>query len=110
VPPAVSGDLVKNFASAVGNTLGFTISHDLIKTKTTREQKVFQNAVLKRDNVKDVFDYKGDEKIAGKSILLIDDILDSGATIKEIGRMLSKKGASMIAPLVIAKTVGGDLT
>ena len=110
VPPAVSGDLVKNFASAVAKTLGFTISHDLIKTRATREQKVFQNAVLKRDNVKDAFDYKGDEKIAGKSILLIDDILDSGATIKEIGRMLSKKGASMIAPLVIAKTVGGDLT
>ncbi len=45
----------------------------------------------------------------GKSILLIDDIYDSGATIKEIGKMLTKKGAKLIAPLVIAKTVGGDI-
>ena len=44
----------------------------------------------------------------GKSILLIDDIYDSGATIKEIGRMLAKAGAAEKAPLVIAKTVGGD--
>jgi ATP-dependent DNA helicase RecQ len=40
---------------------------------------------------------------------LIDDIFDSGATIKEIGRYLSNFGASKIATLVIARTVGGDL-
>jgi len=47
--------------------------------------------------------------IINKSILLIDDIFDSGATIKEIGKMLTNKGAKIIAPLVIAKTVGGDI-
>jgi len=41
---------------------------------------------------------------------LIDDIYDSGATIKEIGKFLTKLGASCIAPLVIAKTVGGDIS
>jgi len=40
---------------------------------------------------------------------LIDDIFDSGATIKEIGRYLTNAGAQIIAPLVIAKTVGGDI-
>ena len=42
------------------------------------------------------------------SELEIDDIFDSGATIKEIGRYLTKLGAFQIAPLTIAKTVGGD--
>jgi ATP-dependent DNA helicase RecQ len=40
---------------------------------------------------------------------LIDDIFDSGCTIKEIGRYLTLHGAMIIAPLVIAKTVGGDV-
>ncbi|MBS4029076.1 MAG: hypothetical protein KGZ58_10630 [Ignavibacteriales bacterium] len=40
---------------------------------------------------------------------MIDDIFDSGATIKEIGKVLTQFGAEKIAPLVIAKTVGGDL-
>jgi len=48
-------------------------------------------------------------EIHGKNILLIDDIYDSGATIKEIGKYLTQLGAVKIAPVVIAKTVGGDL-
>ena len=44
-----------------------------------------------------------------KKILVIDDVFDSGATIKEVGRMFTELGATLIAPLVIAKTVGGDI-
>jgi ATP-dependent DNA helicase RecQ len=64
---------------------------------------------LKSDNVKNAFEMKTPEEVIGKNILLIDDIFDSGATIKEIGRYLSNLGAKKIAPIVIAKTVGGDL-
>jgi ATP-dependent DNA helicase RecQ len=42
--------------------------------------------------------------------LLIDDIYDSGATVKEIGKYLIQEGALEVAPLVIAKTVGGDIS
>jgi ATP-dependent DNA helicase RecQ len=110
VPPTISGDLVKNFAIKVSKVLNFPISHDLIKNRETSEQKVFENAYLKSDNIKDAFTHKNPENLKGKTILLIDDIYDSGATIKEIGRYLSSLGAIKIVPLVIAKTVGGDIT
>jgi ATP-dependent DNA helicase RecQ len=109
VPPTKSGDLVKNFAEKIAATLKFSISHNLIKARSTSEQKVFENAYSKKDNVKDAFKYTQPAEINGKSILLIDDICDSGATLKEIGALFSNLGASKIAPLVIAKTVGGDL-
>jgi ATP-dependent DNA helicase RecQ len=64
---------------------------------------------LKLENVRDAFEIKTPEEVRGKNILLIDDIFDSGATIKEIGRYLSNLGAEKVAPVVIAKTVGGDL-
>jgi ATP-dependent DNA helicase RecQ len=54
----------------------------------------------------DIFNSNG---IIGKKIILFDDICDSCATIKEIGRYLTNIGAEKIAPIVIAKTVGGDL-
>lgn len=108
-PPTSSGDLVKNFAIKISQILKFPISHSLIKQRTTCEQKVFENSFLKFDNVKDAFVINNPEEVKGKTILLIDDIFDSGATIKEIGRYLSNLGASKIAPLVIARTVGGDL-
>jgi ATP-dependent DNA helicase RecQ len=109
VPPTKSGDLVRNFALTIARILQFPISHGLIKIYPTREQKIFENNALKADNVKDAFIFEKPEEIKGKKILLIDDIFDSGATIKEIGKYLSRIGAEKIAPLVIAKTVGGDL-
>jgi ATP-dependent DNA helicase RecQ len=108
VPPTTSGDLVKNFAGKVAQALKFPISHKLLKTKKTKEQKIFESAISKKDNVKEAFEYQSPEEIQGKSILLIDDIFDSGATIKEIGRLLTNLGATKIAPITIARTVGGD--
>lgn len=109
VPPTESGDLVKNFASKVASALGIPISQNLKKVNATKPQKVFQNGLLKADNVAGAFDYKPASEISGKSVLVVDDIFDSGATIKEIGKLLTQLGATKIAPLVIAKTVGGDL-
>ncbi len=109
VPPTESHDLVKIFAQKISNELKIPISHKLKKIKRTEPQKVFQNSILKKDNIKDAFVYENPSELINKNILIIDDIFDSGNTIKEIGRMLSKLGSEIIAPLVIAKTVGGNL-
>lgn len=109
VPPTSSSDLVKTFATTVAQILKFPISHNLKKQRQTSEQKVFENSYLKSDNVKDSFTFSEPNEVNGKSILLIDDIFDSGATVKEVGRILTNFGATKIAPIVIARTVGGDL-
>jgi ATP-dependent DNA helicase RecQ len=109
VPPTKSGDLVRNFAVKLSSVLKIPVSHKLGKSRLTKEQKIFENACLKHDNVKDAFIYSNPDEIAGKRILVVDDVFDSGATIKEIGKYFTKLGASEIAPLVIAKTIGGDL-
>lgn len=105
VPPTKSGDLVKNFAIRVANLLKFPLSEALVKTRETKEQKVFETTYLKAQNCNGAFEITVD--IKGKSILLIDDIFDSGHTIKAIVTLLKSKGARRIAPMVIAKTVGG---
>jgi ATP-dependent DNA helicase RecQ len=109
VPPTESGDLVKNFAEKLASVLNIPISHKLKKNAVTKPQKVFQNGYLKKDNVRRAFEYGSPLEIRGKSILLFDDIFDSGSTMKEIGTLLTNYGVSIIAPLVIAKTVGGDI-
>ncbi len=109
VPPTESGDLVKNFAEKIARTLNIPVSHKLVKTAITSPQKVFQSGISKKDNVHGKFAYQAPEEVAGKSILLIDDIFDSGYTIKEIGQYLTNIGAAIIAPIVIARTVGGDI-
>ena len=109
VPPTSSGDLVKNFATKLSQVLKFQITHELVKTRQTKEQKVFENGYLKSDNVSGAFSFNNPSVLAGKSILLVDDIFDSGATIKELGKLFTTFGVTKIAPIVIARTVGGDL-
>lgn len=108
IPSTKSGDLVKNFSVKIANILKFKISHDLIKSRQTEQQKIFENSYLKKENVAGAFSYIDEKEIEGLDILIIDDIFDSGATIKEVGLMLTKLGANSIVPLTIAKTVGGD--
>ena len=105
VPPTESGNLVKNFAEKTARILKIPFSEALIKVRETRPQKDFESAINKKDNVSGAFDCTIDVK--NKKILIIDDIFDSGHTIKAIGSMLKQKGAAMAAPLTIAKTVGG---
>lgn len=108
LPPTKSGDLVKNFAIKFARVINVPISQDLMKVRITQEQKMFQNSYSKQENVAGAFDV--DENIVkGKMILLLDDIFDSGATLKEVGKLLTQKGARCIVPIVIAKTVGGTL-
>lgn len=109
VPPTASGDLVKNFAMKLSHVLKFPIIHNLVKKRQTKEQKDLENGYLKSDNIFGAFSLNNPEKIKGKRVLLVDDIFDSGATIKELGKLFTKFGAVKIAPIVIAKTVGGDL-
>ncbi|MCD6347640.1 MAG: hypothetical protein J7L96_09500, partial [Bacteroidales bacterium] len=79
---------------------------DLKKCRDTQAQKDFESAVGKRTNVAGAFIFSGNS-LKGRRVLIIDDIFDSGHSIKEIAKVLQKCGAKEIAPLVIAKTVGG---
>lgn len=108
-PPTESGDLVKNFAVKISSVLNIPISHKLVKNSSTLPQKVFHSGISKKDNVHGKFMYEHPAEITGKKILLFDDIFDSGYTLKEIGQYLTGIGAEIVAPLVIAKTVGGDI-
>ena len=108
LPPTNSGDLVKNFATKFARVIGVPISHELIKVRITQEQKMFQNSYSKQENVSGAFDIDEDI-VKDKYIVLLDDIYDSGSTLKEVGKLLTQKGAKCIVPIVIAKTVGGTL-
>lgn len=105
VPPTESGELVKNFSEKISKVLKIPISHSLVKQRITQPQKVFNSSISKKENLKNAFNCTDD--VRGMKILLIDDIFDSGQTLKTIGYMLKRKGAIEVAPLTIAKTVGG---
>lgn len=108
VPPTISGNLVENFAKKVSKKLGISLSDTLIKNRVTKPQKEFVSSFAKNENIKDAFEVKNLNVIKDKNILLIDDIIDNGSTIKTIAKYLLKNGAKKVDALVLAKTVIGD--
>jgi len=79
------------------------LKHVLIKSKNNNKQSRLK--IQERiSNVTGVYAVLQKEKIAGKTILLIDDILTTGATIRECSRVLRESGAKKIIVAVVAKT------
>ena len=56
------------------------------------------------ENVKDVYCTKNDEEILGKKILLVDDILTTGATMCSAGQTLFCAGAKDVFGIAVATT------
>ncbi len=73
----------------------------LIKTRYTRPQ-----SSLKREerlmNLEGAFDVVNDTAIAGKNILLIDDVSTTGTTLNLCAKILYEKGAAFVYAAVIA--------
>ena len=107
VPPTVSGDLVENFAKRLSEKVAIPISNSLIKIAETDPQKIFESGHRKIANVKGKFSMDENEIIKGKNVLIIDDVYDSGSTLKEICKVMELHGAKVVIPLAIAKTIGG---
>ncbi|HSR11277.1 MAG TPA: phosphoribosyltransferase family protein, partial [Thermodesulfobacteriota bacterium] len=57
----------------------------------------------RQENVRGAFEVKGPDRIAGKRILLIDDVFTTGATVGECSRVLLRAGAKEVNVLTLAR-------
>jgi len=58
-------------------------------------------------NVRGAFAVRKPERVAGKTVLLVDDVSTTGSTLTECVRTLLKAGADSVAVLTLAKAVSG---
>ena len=75
---------------------------NLIKIRPTPDQAGL-DSVNRKKNLIDAFEVTNSKAIDGKNILLIDDVLTTGATASEIARTLKKAGAKGVYVLVLAR-------
>lgn len=92
-------------ARIVSDELKIKIHEDnLIRTKKTNPQIKTKNYKEREKNVAGCFGIKNPALIAGRNIILVDDVFTSGATMKEAVRVLKKSGARKIIGFVMVKT------
>ena len=74
----------------------------LIRSRVTAPQTSF-NGAARRTNLKNAFAVVKPQQLAGKKILLIDDVFTTGTTVNECARVLKKAGASEVMVLTLAR-------
>lgn len=106
IPSLRHPNLVPDFAKRVAEKLGIPFCQCIIKIKETPEQKTMQNSNKQAENVYDCFEVIC--KVEGKTVILIDDMVDSRWTFTMCGYKLLKKGCKNVYPFALALTSGGD--
>ena len=95
-------DQCELLAQAVGRELGMTPVPLLRKIRNNRQQSRIQGLAQRRANVLGVYRAVTTEEIGCKRILLLDDILTTGATAGEAARVLLTAGASEVHCAAVA--------
>ena len=85
---------------ATARELGIPAVRLLVKHRDNPAQSGVENADVRRENVRDVYRLCGDA--AGKRIVLVDDILTTGATAGECARVLRQAGAERVYLVAVA--------
>lgn len=80
----------------------------LVRRRRTRRQ-VGLTATQRQTNVRGVFVVPDEKRIAikGRSVLLVDDVLTTGATVEAAARTLCRAGAARIEVLTFSRVVPG---
>ncbi len=95
-------DQVELLAQRLGQELQMTPVATLTKVRHNRQQSRIVGVAQRRANVLGAYAVIADESIRGKRILLLDDILTTGATAGECARLLLSAGATEVQFAAIA--------
>lgn len=88
-------------AHMVGSCLGVPVKPALVRSIHTGEQNKLGRQ-LRRENLRGAFTVPYPLVVAGKRVLLIDDVITTGATANECARALLKAGAAEVYVLAAA--------
>lgn len=90
-------------AKELSKLVRLPVDYDCVERhKKTRPQVEFSGHDRVR-NVKDAFRAKHPDKIRGKRIVLIDDVITTGSTLKECALALKRAGAKSVDTLTVAR-------
>lgn len=92
----------ESLAAGFASFSGFEISDNVIvRTKQTGTQTALDHE-KRVQNVQDAFRYTAEKSLAGRPVIIIDDVMTTGSTISECAKALKEGGAGKIIVSVVA--------
>ncbi|MDR0273531.1 MAG: ComF family protein [Clostridiales bacterium] len=84
--------------------LGIPISHTVIRTVDTPPQAGLHFS-QRVENVRDIFEIRAGESVAGKNYIITDDIFTTGSSLNECAKLLINNGAAHVSCMTFAISV-----
>jgi ComF family protein len=96
-----------SLAESVSRESGVAVAHRALKRVKATAQQVGLSRKDRAVNVQGAFQVRPDAKaeVAGRRLVLVDDVLTSGATVDACARALLRAGAAQVDVLVFARVV-----
>jgi len=90
-------------AARLGRAWGVTVAAGTLGRSVATASQTDLDAAARRKNVRGAFAVLRPETVAGRHVLLVDDILTTGATVGECARCLMAAGAAAVGVLTVAR-------
>jgi ComF family protein len=92
-------------AMTISRRLGKPIEMDSLMRSRMTTPQTSQDHDARRRNVRRAFSVKRPARIKGRRILLVDDVMTTGATVDECARVLVAAGATRVDVLTLARVL-----
>jgi competence protein ComFC len=89
-------------ADQISKITGIPILKNVLKRKKNTKDQTNLSREEREENVRGAFVVTYSEMIKGKNIILVDDVITTGATLTECARILNQSGAQQILATTIA--------
>lgn len=89
-------------AKGLSKELNIPVGNKIVKRKRFTQSQTTMTLKEREENISDAFSLKRNENLSGKNILLIDDVITTGATISECGKVLLDVNANGVYAASIA--------
>jgi ComF family protein len=86
----------ENVAKGISRVTSIPVMANVMKRVKFTESQTTKALVEREENVKNAFQIKKKSEVKNKNILLIDDVITTGATINECGKVLIEAGANKV--------------
>lgn len=101
MPSNKNNNVMDFFADTISKTLNIKKSDDIILNKNIKEQKTLETLKEREDNIKNAFTIKNIENLKNKKLLIIDDVYASGATLKELIKLLKEYNLNSSIEIIV---------
>lgn len=89
-------------AKGLSNQIKMNYNDSILKRKRYTESQTLKNISDREVNVRDAFSVRNKRSIKGKNILLVDDVITTGATLSECALQLLNKGSNKVYAVSVA--------